>query len=133
MQTVNAPYERMPLFVKAGSIVPVGEELQYASEKPAAPITLYIFTGKDASFTLYEDEGTNYNYEKGKYSTISFTYNEAKKEVTIGERKGDFAGMVKERTFHVVFIGKEKTKGFDSNPVPDATVSYKGAALKVNN
>lgn len=132
MQTVNAPYERMPLFVKAGSIVPVGEELQYASEKPAAPITLYIYTGKDASFTLYEDEGTNYNYEKGKYSTISFTYNEAKKEVTIGERKGDFAGMVKERTFHVVFIGKEKTKGFDSNPVPDATVSYKGAALKVN-
>lgn len=128
---VNAPYERMPLFVKAGSIVPVGEELQYASEKPAAPVTLYVYTGQEGAFTLYEDEGTNYNYEKGMYSTIPFTYNEATKELTIGKREGAFDGMVQERIFHIVWIGKDKSRGFDTNPVPDATVTYDGTAQSV--
>ena len=129
---VDAPYERMPLFVKEGSIVPIGEPIQYASEKPAAPITIYVYTGKNASFTLYEDEGTNYNYEKGQYTTIPFVYDDKSKELTIGERKGDFDGMVKERTFHIVFVGKDTPKGFDTNPVPDKTVQYNGTQLKIN-
>lgn len=128
---VNAPYERMPLFVKAGSIVPIGEELQYASEKPAAPVTLYVYSGQEGAFTLYEDEGTNYNYEKGEYSMIPFTYNEATKELTIGKREGTFDGMVQERIFHIVWIEKEKSRGFDTNPVPDATVTYDGTAQSV--
>jgi alpha-D-xyloside xylohydrolase len=77
---VPAPYERMPLFVKAGSIVPVGPEIEYTAQKPADPVTLYVYTGADASFTLYEDEGTNYNYEKGY--AISPIQN--KGELTIG-------------------------------------------------
>jgi alpha-D-xyloside xylohydrolase len=125
---VDAPYERMPLFVKAGSIIPVGEEIQYTSEKPDAPVTLYIYAGKDASFTLYEDEGTNYNYEKGKYSIISIQYNDRTKEVSLGERQGGFDGMAGQRKFHVVLIdkNKDKAKGFDSHPAPDATVVYTG-------
>jgi alpha-D-xyloside xylohydrolase len=122
----DAPYERMPLFVKAGSIIPAGEEIQYTSEKPDAPVTLYIYAGKDASFTLYEDEGTNYNYEKGKYSTISIQYNDRTKEVSLGERRGGFDGMAAQRKFHLVLIDKNKAKGFDSHPVPDATVVYNG-------
>ncbi|MDH6304431.1 alpha-D-xyloside xylohydrolase [Parabacteroides sp. PF5-5] len=124
--SVDAPYERMPLFVKAGSIIPVGEEIQYSSEKPDADVTLYVYAGADASFDLYEDEGTNYNYEKGKYATISIQYNDHTKEVTIGERKGDFSGMVGQRKFHVVLVNKDKAKGFDTRPIPDATVIYSG-------
>ena len=74
--SVDAPYERMPLFVKEGSIVPFGPEIQYAGEKQADEITLYVYAGKDAEFTMYEDEGVNYNYEKGAFSTIQFKYNE---------------------------------------------------------
>ncbi|MDH6357827.1 TIM-barrel domain-containing protein [Parabacteroides sp. PF5-9] len=127
--TIAAPYERMPLFVKAGSIIPVGEELQYASEKPEAPVTLYVYGGEDISFSLYEDEGTNYNYEKGKYSTITFTYNDTTKELTIGQREGTFDGMISQRTFHIVLIDKDKTTGFDQHPRPDKTVTYNGSAL----
>ena len=66
----QAEYERMPVFVKAGSILPTGPELQYTDEKPADEITLHVYTGADGSFSLYEDEGTNYNYEKGAFSII---------------------------------------------------------------
>ncbi len=130
-KTVDAPYERMPLYVKAGSIIPVGEEIQYTSEKPAAPITLYIYGGNDASFRIYEDEGTNYNYEKGEYSTISIQYNDQSKELTIGERQGAFDGMVKQRIFHVVLIDKDRAKGFDSKLTPDATINYSGVSQKI--
>ena len=126
--TANAPYETMPLYVKAGSIIPVGEELQYASEKPGAPITLYVYAGADATFTLYEDEGTNYDYEKGKYSNITFSYNDSTKELTVGDRAGEFDQMIKERVFKVVYVGKGKAKGFNTNPVSDATISYNGTS-----
>ena len=74
--SVEAPYERMPLFVKEGSIIPVGPEIQYTDEKKGAPIDIYVYTGKDAAFKLYEDEGTTYAYEGGEFSTIEFTYTE---------------------------------------------------------
>ena len=85
----------MPVFVKTGSIIPFGPGYLYTSEKPADTITLNIYTGADASFNLYEDEGTNYNYEKGAFSVIPLKYNEATKIITIGERKGSFNGMLK--------------------------------------
>lgn len=127
-QTVDAPYERMPLFVKAGSIVPMGEEIQYTSEKPEAPITLYVYAGADAQFTLYEDEGTNYNYEKGYYSQIPITYAEATRSLTIGKREGAFDGMVEQRRFHIVLIDKEHQAGFDTHPTPQQTIAYDGTA-----
>ena len=103
---VDAPYERMPVFAPEGSILPVGPEMQWSDEMPADTIDLYIYGGKDAKFQIYEDEGTNYNYEKGKYATIDLTYDDAGRTLTISQRKGAFKGMLKKRTFNIVLITK---------------------------
>jgi len=129
--SVDAPYERMPLFVKEGSIVPFGPEIQYTGEKQATVITLYVYTGKDAEFTLYEDEGVNYNYEKGAFSTIGFKYNEQSGKLTIGEVKGSFDGMLKSRTFNIVWVGKQKPVAYDLSKTADAKVVYKGKLVEV--
>ncbi len=126
---VDAPYERMPLYVREGSIIPIGEEIQYASEKPAAPITLYVYAGRDASFTLYEDEGSNYDYEKGKYTLIPIQWNDQASTLTIGARKGTFGGMVTNRTFNVVIIRSDKILGFDKSPKPQTVLMYNGSQL----
>jgi alpha-D-xyloside xylohydrolase len=128
----DAPYDRMPLFVKEGSIVPVGPALQYTGEKPADTITLFVYTGKDGAFTLYEDEGTNYNYEKGAFSNIPVSYNQAKKVLTIGKRNGQFPGMLATRTFHIVWVtGKKQVAGDGNGNNPDATIRYTGEAVTV--
>jgi alpha-D-xyloside xylohydrolase len=129
--TVDAPYERMPLFVKEGSILPFGPEIQYASEKPADLITIYVYTGKDAEFTLYEDEGVNYNYEKGKFATIKLTYNDQAGKLTIGNVSGSFDGMLKTRTFKIVWVSKGKPVAYDLEKKPDITVMYEGKSLDI--
>src|SRR5690606_31326474 len=121
----------MPVFVKAGSVIPFGPELQYTSEKPADEITLYVYTGADGSFTLYEDEGTNYNYEKGAFATIPFTYDENEKMLTIGARKGSFNGMLKKRSFNVVWVSKENKNGIDVLHQPGKKYSYSGKQLSI--
>ena len=127
----DAPYERMPVFVKAGSIIPFGPELQYTSEKPADTITLNIYTGADASFNLYEDEGTNYNYEKGEYATIPIKYNEVSKTIVIGDRKGSFNGMLSKRIFRLNII----TPGHEMNGGPEGNIGkemlYEGHKLLI--
>jgi alpha-D-xyloside xylohydrolase len=127
-QTINAdaPYTDIPIFVKEGSIIPCGPEIQYSDEKPADPIRLFIYIGHNGSFTLYEDENTNYNYEKGKFSTISFQYNEQEKTITIGKRKGEFNGMLNTRVFEIVWISKNKPSGLDFDKKPDAIIKYDG-------
>lgn len=127
----DAPYERIPVYVKEGSIIPFGPELQYTSEKAADPITLYVYTGLDASFTLYEDEGTNYNYEKGAYSTIPFTYTEKTKTLTIGERKGSFDGMLQNRTIQIVWLSHRKASPLNLSLQPKQKVNYTGKAVSV--
>ncbi|MGZ3851958.1 MAG: TIM-barrel domain-containing protein, partial [Flavisolibacter sp.] len=127
----DAPYERMPVFVKAGSIIPFGPDLQYTSEKLADPITLYVFTGANGSFNLYEDEGINYNYEKGAYSNIPFTYKEATKTLTIGERKGNFNGMLQHRTFNIIWVTKDNKTGIDTQRSTDQTVNYSGRLVSI--
>ena len=127
---VDAPYERIPLFIKEGSIIPVGPDIQYTGEKKADKIVLYVYKGKDASFTLYEDEDSNYNYETGKYANISFTYNEAANTLTIGERKGEFNGMLKNRTFVIVTVSKDRPKAFTYD-AEGQTVIYDGREQKV--
>ena len=112
-QIVDAPYERMPLYVCEGAIIPYGPDMQYSDEKPAENITLYIYQGKDGEFTLYEDENVNYNYEKGAYAMIPFTYNDTEGTLTIGDRLGEFPGMLKERTFNVVVVSKDKPQAFN--------------------
>lgn len=109
---VDAPYEHIPLYIHEGAIIPVGPEIQYTGEKPANVIVLYVYGGQDGTFNLYEDEGTNYNYENGAYSNIPFSYNDAEGVLTIGERKGEFEGMLKERTFVIVPVNKDKAQGF---------------------
>jgi alpha-D-xyloside xylohydrolase len=127
-QNINmeAPYERMPVFVKAGSIIPFGPALQYTSQRPADTITLNVYAGADASFNLYEDEGTNYNYEKGAFSTIPIKYNEATGTVTIGDRKGSFNGMLQKRTFRINLITSKEPRPLDLDVKCDKEVSYDG-------
>jgi alpha-D-xyloside xylohydrolase len=91
-----------------------------------------VYTGKDASFFLYEDEGTNYNYEKGAFSTIDFNYKEETKTLTIEDRKGSFSGMLKDRTVHVIFIGPGSAKGLDFNRKPDRKVRYSGRKVSIS-
>jgi alpha-D-xyloside xylohydrolase len=129
--TADAPYERIPVFVKEGSIIPFGPEIQYTNEKPADTINLYIYTGKDAAFSLYEDEDTNYNYEKGKFSNIPLKYNEATRQLLIGERQGSFEGMLTNRVFKVTWITKTKPKALDFENKGDAEIKYDGTAVTV--
>lgn len=102
---VAAPYERIPLFAREGSILPTGGEIQ-STKDHQVDLHVGVYTGKDGTFTLYEDEGVNYNYENGAYSTVRFDYNEESKTLTIGETKGAYAGMSKERIFTVEWIAK---------------------------
>ena len=100
----DAPIETLPLYVRAGSILPLGPVMQYVAEKPENPIELRVYPGADGRFRLYEDEGDGYNYEKGQYATIPFTWNDASGTLTIGAREGDFTGMLQDRTFRIVFV-----------------------------
>lgn len=129
--SVDAPYERMPLFVREGSIVPVGPEIEHTEQKKDAPIDLYIYSGKDGSFEIYEDEGTNYNYEKGKFSIIKLTYNEADKTLTIHDREGEFNGMINNRVFRLVFVSRNNPVGFLSGKSKAKEVNYSGKEVKV--
>src|SRR5690606_41473614 len=104
----------MPVFVRSGSILPIGRDLQYTGEQPQDELTLYVYDGADESFELNEDEGDNYNYEKGKYSTIAMQYDHLDGRLTIGKTIGEFDGMPKKRIFHVVQVYKENAKDIDT-------------------
>jgi alpha-D-xyloside xylohydrolase len=121
-----APLDRMPLYVRAGSIVPFGQDEQYATEKPADPIELRVYRGANGSFVLYEDENDSYNYEKGAHATIPITWNEAAQTLTFGGRSGSYPGMLTERTFNIVFVDEEHGIGIDLSPRVDKVVHYAG-------
>ena len=127
-----APIQTLPLFIRPGSIIPMGPFLQYSSEKPADPIELRIYPGANGSFTLYEDEGDSFNYEKGKYATIPISWNNARHTLEIGKRTGEFPGMLKERTFNIVWISENHGAGISSTEKPDAVVHYNGKAVKTS-
>lgn len=101
------PINIIPVYVKAGTILPVGPDVQYSSEKKWDNLTIHVYPGADGSFTLYEDEGDNYNYEKGKFSEIVFSWDEASHRLTIGNRKGSYNGMLKNRTFNIVLVSAD--------------------------
>ncbi|MBN2202508.1 DUF5110 domain-containing protein [bacterium] len=127
----DAPIEKMPVFVRAGSIVPMGPFIQYSDEKPADPLEIRIYPGADGSFTLYEDENDNQNYTRGMYATIHFAWDDAGRKLTVSGRKGSFPGMLKERTFLVVRVGKNHGTGVDVTADPDRTVRYDGKELVI--
>jgi alpha-D-xyloside xylohydrolase len=129
----DAPYTDIPIFVREGSILPCGPAIRYMTEKPADPIRLFIYTGADGSFTLYEDEGVNYNYEQGKYSIIPLLYNEVAGSLTIGIRQGEFPRMLQTRTFEIMWIGAgDENPGLDFDSEPDAIITYDGNEVMVS-
>lgn len=132
-QTVqaDAPYADIPVFVKEGSILPFGPAIQYSTEKPADPIRLMVYTGRDGSFSLYEDGNVNNNYLQGSFSRIPFTYSEADHTLTIGAREGEFQGMLQQRTFEIVWIGHDKPVALDLESAPATSVSYDGSEVAV--
>jgi alpha-D-xyloside xylohydrolase len=128
----DAPIDKLPLMVRAGSIVPMGPFLQYSTEKPADPIEVRVYPGADGSFTFYEDENDNYNYEKGVYATIAFHWDDAKRQLTIDARQGSFPGMLKARTFQVVLVRQGRGAGLDVTQAPDKVVAYQGERQTVD-
>lgn len=126
--TFDAPIEKIPLLVRAGSIVPMGPFVQYSTEKPADPIELRIYSGANGTFQLYEDENDNYNYEKGIYSTIDFSWDDASRTLTIGDRKGEFPGMLKNRTIKVILVDDQNGNGIDIAKNYNKIIEYSGEA-----
>ena len=128
----DAPYDKIPVFIPEGAILPIGPEMQWSDEKKPELIDLYVYAGKDGSYTLYEDEGTNYNYEKGKYAVIDFKYDDAWKQVTIGARKGSFDGMLQKRRFNIILVDQKKQQGVNLAKSPKGkVVKYAGQAMTV--
>jgi alpha-D-xyloside xylohydrolase len=122
-RTVAAPCERIPLFVREGSILPVGKDIQ-STKEAQTDLILKVYTGASGEFTLYEDDGVSYDYEKGAYSTIRFSYDEASKMLTVDDRKGQFQGMSEERIFNVEWIAKDRKTTVSE-------IKYNGKALAV--
>ena len=112
--TIETTFDRVPMFVRAGSILPLGPEMQYVGEKAWDNLELRIYPGADGCFLLYEDEGDNYNYEKGAYSTIAFQWNDRTRTLTIADRQGSYPGMLQSRQFTLVLPdGKQQTVRYD--------------------
>ena len=129
-ESVSAPYDRMPVFVPAGSILPIGKLIQNTT-KPQTDLTIFVYAGKNGTFTLYEDENVNYNYEKGSFSTIQFSYNNTDKTLSISNRKGNFTGMVNERNFHFVLIAPNKPVGIDTTLKDLKSIHYTGEKTSI--
>ena len=126
----DAPYERMPLYVRGGSILPIGPAMEWSDEKPADDLLLVVYAGADADFTLYEDDGLTYAYEKGAFSTIGLHWNDAERTLTIGEREGTFPEMLKERTFRIVVADPAHPFAFDPDAKGTVTLRYTGSAAE---
>lgn len=120
----------LPLYIRAGSIVPLGPEMQYTGEKAADPLELRIYTGADGSFNLYDDEGDNYNYEQGAYAIIPITWDEATGNLTIGKRNGSFPGMLETLTFHIVLVDTNHGIGIEPT-IPARIVTYAGQEIQL--
>ena len=129
--TAEAPIDRMPIYIRAGSIIPMGPDVEWSTEKPADPVELRVYRGANAEFTLYEDENDNYNYEKGVHATIGFRWDDAKQTLAIADREGQFPGMLANRTFRVVFVGENHGTGIAPTEQADKVVPYSGKQLTV--
>jgi alpha-D-xyloside xylohydrolase len=122
----ETPFDIIPLYVKAGSILPWGQKVQYATEKNWDNLEIRIYPGANGEFVLYEDENDNYNYEKGAYALISFKWNDSQKTLTIEDRKGEFPGMLKKRAFNIVMVGNKSGNGVESNTSSSKKITYAG-------
>ncbi len=128
---IEVPIDIIPLFVKTGSIIPIGPRVQYATEKKWDNLEIRIYPGSNGEFVLYEDENDNYNYEKGIYSIITFTWDDAKNTLTISDRKGSFPGMLDRRKFNIVVVSKNTGVGMNKIEEYDEVISYEGKKVVV--
>ncbi len=126
-----APLDRIPLYVRAGSILPLGPEIQYASEKPAGPIELRIYRGADGTFNLYQDSGDGYDYEKGAHTTIPFRWSESTRTLAIGNREGTYSEMPAHIQINIVWVSAGHGSGLAAVANPDKTVEYSGKAVSI--
>ena len=127
----DAPYDRIPIHVRAGSIVPIGPDIKYTGERPADPITLVVYTGADGKFSLYEDDGVTNGYERGEFARIPMSWSERSHTVTIGKREGSFKGMLESRTFRVVYVTPDRPIPFSFDLPADQSLVYTGAAVTI--
>jgi alpha-D-xyloside xylohydrolase len=127
----ETPIDIIPVYVKAGTIMPIGPAVQYAEEKKWDNLQIRVYPGADGKFVLYEDENDNYNYEKGMYATITFSWDDKKRTLTISDRSGSFPGMLNSRKFSFVIV--TASKGGEGKTVvePDAEVTYSGKKVTV--
>ncbi len=126
-----SPLEVIPVYIRAGSLIPYAPLMQYTTESPEDPVNMMIFPGADADFSLYEDENDGYNYEKSAYAIIPFHWNDKEKTVTIGKRQGEFPGMLKTRNFKLTLISSVIPEGFPTAPTTEKSVKYNGAEISV--
>ena len=125
----EAPLAKLPLYVRAGSIIPMGPTMEWSTEKFADPIEIRVYPGADGDFTLYEDENDNYNYAKGQHATIKLHWDDAAKTLTFGAREGSFPGMPEKHTFNVVVVGEGRGVGVGDSTAQARGVIYKGDRL----
>lgn len=130
--TAGAPLTTIPLYIKAGSIIPMGPLMEYATQKPADDIELRVYPGANGSFTMYEDENDNYNYEKGKYSTFTITWKNEQRLLTISATKGTFPGILKRRDFNIVIVNGNHGSGIAQTTKTDKRVTYTGKAMAIH-
>jgi alpha-D-xyloside xylohydrolase len=127
----DAPLDRIPLYVRAGSILPLGPEIEYADQKPADPIELRIYRGANGAFDLYEDEGDSYNYENGAYTIIPIQWDEAARTLVIEDRKGAFPDMPQTHTFNVVWVSQNHGTGETIETRIDKVIHYNGKRISI--
>ena len=129
-KTVNSPIDNMPIYVKAGAIIPMGPEIQHANQL-SDPIEIRVYKGADGQFNLYEDAGDNYKYEEGEYSIIPFTYNNSENKLTIGNRQGTYPRMLATHTFNIILVQKGYGIGDMISPAYNKVVTYTGSEIAV--
>ena len=129
--TADAPLDRIPMYAKAGSVIPVGPVAESAPAK-TGPIDVLIYAGADGDFTLYEDEGDNYDYEHGAYSVIPMHWSDKAETLTVGDRRGSFPGMLEHRTFRVVRVTETHGAGLIARSGFDASIEFNGKAISVH-
>ena len=128
--TADAPLDRIPIYAKAGSIIPLGPQVESAAAK-TDPVELRVYPGADGDFTLYEDEGDTYDYEHGAYSVIPIHWDDKAQTITVGDRKGSFPGMLEHRTFQIIIVKEGHGTGIASTE-PDTSIQYDGKAASIH-
>jgi len=130
--SVETPLDMIPLYIRAGTILAMGPEVQYADEQIAAPVEIRVYRGANGSYSLYQDQGDNYDYEKGSFTKIPISWNDAQRKLTFGARVGTYSGLPGKQIFHIVWVSADHGAGESPVTSPDQTVSYDGHEISVS-